>query len=226
MRSSAATPVGAKSFTDAMAEVHGEDRDEDRSRDQHDREERAEHDQDRPQDVPLLCGAVATGAATAVGWSARPRAAAGRAPSARKTGSPRPRKEHDPGDVTGRPKGHPGQEYDTRQTEQPEADQRPGAVAALAEGLRSDRLVVALVGDDEQRCEIDEDAGAADQREDDEADTVERGVDSEVARQAPADTGEHAVVPAAFQPPDRWFFDCVFAHASRVAERSETGNPE
>jgi hypothetical protein len=67
---------------------------------------------------------------------------------------------------------------------------------------------------------------AADQGEDDEADPVEGGVYSEVARQAPADPGEHAVVPAALQPLDRGTFDCVIRSCPRVAERGARGNPE
>ena len=124
------------------------------------------------------------------------------------------------------PERDPGEQHDARQGEQPEADQRPGVVAALAQGLSGDRVLLALVRDDEHGRQVDEDPGAADQRQDDEADPVEGGVDSEVARQAPADPGEHAVVPAPLEPLDRGSFDCVFAHASRVAEPGMAGNPE
>ena len=86
--------------------------------------------------------------------------------------------------------------------EEAEPDQRPGPVAPVAERRRGDRVVLPLVGDHEPRGEVDEDAGPAEQGEDDEADAEDRGVDLEVASQAPADAGKHAIRAAALQRSD------------------------
>ena len=69
---------------------------------------------------------------------------------------------------------------------------------------------LALVRHDERGRGVDDDAGAAEQGQHDEADAEERGVDLEVARQSPANAGQHAVGAAALQPLDRGSFDvCV-----------------
>ena len=84
-----------------------------------------------------------------------------------------------------RPERRPRQQDRAGDGEEPEADQRPGPVAAVAERRRGDGVVLPLVGDDERRREVDEDAGAAEQREDDEADAEDGGVDVEVAARPP-----------------------------------------
>ena len=57
----------------------------------------------------------------------------------------------------------------------------------------------ALAGQQHRRGEVDEDAGAAQEREGDEADADEVRVDSEVAADAGGDAGEHAAVLGAFE---------------------------
>ena len=103
---------------------------------------------------------------------------------------------------------------------------RQRMVPTLAERRRGDRVLLALVRDDQRGGEVDQDPGAADQREDDEPDSVERGVDAEVAREAPADAREHAVGTAALEALDGRLLGTVFAHTGRVAERRCSGNPE
>ena len=66
---------------------------------------------------------------------------------------------------------------------------------------------------------VDEDAGPAEEGEDDEADAEDGGVDLEVASQAPADAGKHAIRAAALQRPDLRDMCCVFGHGSRMASR-------
>src|SRR6185295_16427178 len=115
----------------------------------------------------------------------------------------------------------------SRDDDEPEPDQRPGPVAPAFERSRRDRVLLAFVGHDEHRDEIDQQAGAAEQRENDEADAVERGMYLEVVRQAPADAGEHAIRAAALQPLDRGSLDCLFIHhASRIARTRPRGYPE
>ena len=78
---------------------------------------------------------------------------------------------------------------------------RAGATAGCGarERLLDDRLVPALVGDDERGGEVDEDSRAAEQREHDEPDAVEHRVDVEVAAEAAADAGDHPVGAAPAQ---------------------------
>ena len=73
---------------------------------------------------------------------------------------------------------------------------------------------------------VDEDAGAAEQGEDDEADAEDGGVDLEVASQAPADAGKHAIGAAALQAADLGDMCCVFAHGFRMASRVRGDHPE
>ena len=77
--------------------------------------------------------------------------------------------------------------------DEPEADQRPGPVATVAQGSRGEGILVPLVGHDERRRQVDEDARAAEQGEDDEADAVDGRMDVEVAREPAADAGELAI---------------------------------
>src|SRR5262249_60826888 len=62
---------------------------------------------------------------------------------------------------------------------------------------------------------LDDEAGPAQECQHDEADAIERGVDLEVARQAPADAGQHTVVAAPLEPLDRRSLDSVFAHGAQ-----------
>jgi len=86
--------------------------------------------------------------------------------------------------------------------------------------------MLALVGDDERRGGVDVDAGPAQEGEDDEADAEDSGVDLELASQAPADAGKHAIRPAALQPSDLGDVCRVFAHESRMASRAAPNHPE
>ena len=92
-----------------------------------------------------------------------------------------------------------GEEHDARDGDEREPDQLPRPAAALAQRLLDDRLVAALVRDDERRGPVDQEARAAEQREHDEPDAVEDGVDVEVAAEAAADAGDHPVGAAAAQ---------------------------
>jgi len=52
---------------------------------------------------------------------------------------------------------------------------------------------MALVGHDERRRQVDDDPRAAEQREHDEADAIDRRMDVEVAREPAADARELAI---------------------------------
>ena len=111
--------------------------------------------------------------------------------------------EEEPG-VAVRPQRDPREEDGTCDGEEAEPDQRPRAVSPVAQRRRGDRVLLALVGHDERRGGVDEDAGPAEEGEDDEADAEDSGVDLEVASEAPADAGDHAIRAAALQAPDLW----------------------
>jgi hypothetical protein len=113
-----------------------------------------------------------------------------------------------------------------RESCEAEPDQRPGPVAPAFERRRRDRVLLAFVRHHDRRDEVDQQAGAAEQGEHDEADAIERGVDLEVVRQAPADAGEHTIRAAALQPLGRGFFDCVCVHEPRIARAHPHGYPE
>ena len=111
--------------------------------------------------------------------------------------------EEPPGVAVG-PQRRPREQDRARDGEEPEPDQRPRPVAPVAERRGGDRVLLALVGDDERGGEVDEDAGPAQEGEDDEPDAEDGGVDLEVAGQAPADAREHAVGAAALEPAEIW----------------------
>ena len=136
------------------------------------------------------------------------------------------REQEEPPRVAVGPQRRPRQQDGARDGEEAEPDQRPRAVAPVAERRRGDRVLLALVGHDERRGGVDEDAGPAQEGEDDEADAEDRGVDLEVASQAPADAGKHAIGAAALQPADLRDMCCVFAHESRMAPRARGDHPE
>ena len=118
------------------------------------------------------------------------------------------------------------EEDDSGDREQAHCDQRPRPVAPVANRRRHDRVLLALVGHDEHGREVDDEAGAAEQCQYDEADPEERGVDLEVARQSPAHAGQHAVGAAALQRLDRRSLECVLVHGFRIAERVRDGYRE
>ena len=133
--------------------------------------------------------------------------------------------EH-PRRVAARPEGHAGEEDGERRREEAEADHLPRLLAPLAQHLRRDRLRLAFLGDHEHSREVDEDAGAAEQREYDEADPIEGGAEVEVAREAPADPREHAVGAAPLEPLHRRFGCDVLGHAESFACGRPAGYPE
>src|SRR4029079_7211965 len=104
-----------------------------------------------------------------------------------------------------------------------EPEQREGPLAVVAEYIAGDRVPVALVRNDEQRGAVDEDPGSAEQREHDEADAVEDGVDVEVADQAATHAGDHPVGPA---PAQLLVCGCVFCHDTRLPGAPPGVDPE
>ena len=86
-----------------------------------------------------------------------------------------------------RPEGCAGEQDGERRPDEPDADERPGLLAAFGECLTRDRLLLALVRNDEDSGEVDEDPRAAEQREDDEPEPVERRAEVEVPAEAGAD---------------------------------------
>jgi hypothetical protein len=193
-----------RAVADSPAEVHVEDGQEDRNRGDDEREEYGERD-GQPAEH-------ASHAARVLGRELlRVRRRVGRRlardPEDQRTGD-----QEEPPAVAVGPQRRPRQQDGARDGEETEADQRPRPVALVAERRGGDRVLLALVGDDERSGGVDQEAGAAQEGEDDEADAEDCGVDLEVASQAPADAGKHAVRPAALQPPDLWDMCGVFAH--------------
>jgi hypothetical protein len=68
-----------------------------------------------------------------------------------------------------------------RDADERDAREEPRSVPMAAEGLRHDRVAPPLVGDHERSGDVEQDARAADERQDHEADPEERRRDVEVA---------------------------------------------
>ena len=88
-----------------------------------------------------------------------------------------------------------GEDEDGREAEDREPDQTPGPVAVLLQLDSGDRVVGPLLGDHEPRCDVEQDAGAAGEREHDERDAVDRRAQVEVGTEAGGDAAEPAVLP-------------------------------
>ena len=65
-----------------------------------------------------------------------------------------------------------------------------GPLAAFGEHLGGDRLLATLDRDDEHGGQVDEDPGAAEQRQDDEAEAEDGRVEVEVPTEAAGDAGD------------------------------------
>ena len=89
--------------------------------------------------------------------------------------------------------------------EQADSDEEPGLIAAAAQRLDGDRLVVVLARDHEPRRQVEQDAGPADECEGGERDSVDERVDVEVATEAGGDAAEPAAFGRADEPPGRRF---------------------
>ena len=92
-----------------------------------------------------------------------------------------------------RPEGRPREQQRECDGDEPESDQRPGPVAAVAQGCRGEGIFLPLVGHDERRRQVDDDPRAAEQREHHESDAVDGRMDVEVAREPAGDAGELAI---------------------------------
>ena len=108
------------------------------------------------------------------------------------------------------------EEQEERDAGEAEADDGPRPVAALGQDLGRDRPVTALDRNHEDGREVDEDAGAAEQREDDEAEPEDGRVELEVAAEAAGDTCDQGVGRAALEALDLGRVCDVFIHASRL----------
>ena len=80
-----------------------------------------------------------------------------------------------------------------------ESDDRPRPLASCGESLCRDRLLLALLREDENCGEVDQNPGAAQQREDHESQPEERGIQVEVAPEAAGHARDHAVGRAALE---------------------------
>ena len=90
--------------------------------------------------------------------------------------------DEDPAGAGGGPEGcSREQEHEEGDGDEREPDQAARVVAPLGEDLLGDRLVLALGRDDEDGGEVDEDPGAAEEGQDDEAEPEEGRVQVEVA---------------------------------------------
>ena len=80
-----------------------------------------------------------------------------------------------------RPDVRRGQRDEPGEGEQPDADEQPRPVAVALQRLGGDRVLDALVGHHEPGGDVEQDAGAAGERQRDEADPVDHRVEVEVA---------------------------------------------
>jgi hypothetical protein len=111
---------------------------------------------------------------------------------------------------------------DERDRDQADAGQEPGPVAVAPERLGHDRVALALVRDHEPGGDVEQDARAADERQDRKADPEERRGDVEVLPKAAGDAGEDPLVLAAVQLLDRRTLGLGSAHCwSFLWERYE-----
>ena len=94
------------------------------------------------------------------------------------------------------------EERDAGHGDEREPDHGERVLAMVAEHLGGERVPLALVGNDERAGAVDDDPGAAEQRQHDEADAVDDGVDVEVPAEAAADAGEHTVGAAPMELPE------------------------
>ncbi len=99
-----------------------------------------------------------------------------------------------------RPEGRVRERDQQREADQPDADRENRPVAVVAERLLGDRRLRVLVRDHEPGGQVQEQAGAAGERERREDDPVDRGVDVEVAAEAGGDAAEPAPVAGADEP--------------------------
>ena len=192
---------------------------DDRGGHEHGDEENAQHDRDGAQDARTAPGDdVAVGRDDGLGA-----AAAALRPEDQAAGE---QDEHPRGVAVG-PQGRTGEEHRRGNGDEAEADERPRLIPAAAQHLGRDRVLLPLLGDHERGGEVDDDARAAEQGQDDEPDAVERGIDVEVARQALADPGEHPVRAGPLEPLHcSWLVYRMFGHASRVAAARPTVHRE
>ena len=207
-------------IADAVAEMDVERRGDDRGANEQKREQRAERDRHALDEAPDAARVLAR---------ERGRICRG---SPAVAGDPEDHRardhERDPG-VAVRPERCPRQHGDERDGDEAEADQRPGPIAAVAQGGRGEGILLPLVGHHEGRRQVDQDARAAEQREDDEADAVDGRVDVEVAREPAADAGELAIRATALQALRRSITECVgagFCHVSSLSGRGPFRYPE
>ena len=114
--------------------------------------------------------------------------------------------QHDPGDEHEHPRRScPFQKCASRAARSPRRSTSASPTSRHGRSRRSRSAcstidsLAALVGDDERGGEVDQDPRAAEQREHDEPDAVEHGVDVEVAAEAAADAGDHPIRAAAAQ---------------------------
>ena len=128
----------------------------------------------------FAASAAATGAAAV--WTARGRSA--RCDTCHQTSAPSDEGRREPDVAGSRPEVRLGEREERAEGEQADADEQPGLVAASAQSLDGDRLVVVLAGDHEPRGEIEQQPGSAHQRECGERDPVDERVDVEVVGRA------------------------------------------
>ena len=104
--------------------------------------------------------------------------------------------EHDPDAVSARPEVFVADQDQAGERQQPEADDGPRPLPTGPQHLRCDRLVLPLLGKDEPAGDVDEEPGAAEHGEDDEADPEDDRIEVEVLGQAARDAGDLAIGPA------------------------------
>jgi len=94
-----------------------------------------------------------------------------------------------------RPDVSRGKGDDCGEAEDREPDHPPGAVAVLLQLDAGDRVLGPFFGDHEPRRDVEQDAGAAGERERDEGDAVDRRAQVEVGTEAGGDAAKPVVLP-------------------------------
>ncbi len=102
---------------------------------------------------------------------------------------------------------------DGREAENGEPDHAPGPVAMLLQLDSGDRVFGPILGNHEPRRDVEQDAGAAGERERDEGDAVDCRTQVEVGAEAGSDAAKPAVLPRTRQA-TRLGADCSRFHFS------------
>ncbi len=117
------------------------------------------------------------------------------------------------------------EDEDRGEREHRDPDRAPGMILLALQESGGDRVGLALVRDDEPRCDVEQNPGPAREGERDECDPIDGGAQVEVRAETARDAAEPATVARANEAPG--FTECLCRfHAYRVARSASHGHPE